>query len=277
MGRELRGRGSPERLARGSNCWETRPSLDTPARQASWETRPPLDTPGPMSEQGCANAVELPQRTKEPVRSKESDFKISICDEAEGAVAEYSVTEFVDKVTDTLFGLGQIRAANDAPLQAADIIAELDKDAHVIALGDPSQALLKALDTPRASFWSSIIQDAPIDGMDKPLGFIQRCIALAGACVGLMHGNIPMAHACFKAFIHDEIHEFAVRAVESYIGHSTDSNPGTSVTYNHASHRPIHAPRRNRLAPDLAPAAVRRRRQIQEELQRRMRPLQNPE
>ena len=159
-----------------------------------------------------------------PAEPSYVDIKVRIHDETTGAIAEYTTNELDQKILNTLWDLWKTSDENGF-LGAEKIIEALDKNVHVVGLGDPSNALLSFAEVPGASFWSSIIQAAPIDFVDKPLGSIERWVEIAGMIVGVMSGHMPMAYACFKALIHSEVHRMSATAIEHLIAGDHSANP----------------------------------------------------
>jgi len=151
-----------------------------------------------------------------PSKSVLPNFKVAIYDEAKGAIAEYTIDELDDKILNTLWNLSPSPGGNGF-IRTEDIIKALDRDVHIVALYDPSKALLSGVGIPGASFWSSIIQDAPIGVIDKPLEAIELWAEIAGIIFGVLSGHLAMAFACFKALLHDEVHRLSVEAIEHLI------------------------------------------------------------
>lgn len=174
-----------------------------------------------------------------PSKADWVDIRVQIRDETTGAIAEYTTDELEDKFLNTLWDFWSTSDEN-CPTDIGNLIDALDKNIHVIALFDPSKALLSQLDVPGAGLWSAIIQQAPIDGIDKPLGFIKRLVEIGGIVAGLAHGNLPMAVGCFKELIRSEVHHLLVEGINHVL---TGDYPGTSqrsespAESNHASHR----------------------------------------
>jgi hypothetical protein len=260
--------------------------IDGPSRREP--VRPTLsDIDGPSRREPMRpSSIELPSRSGEespakaceqPRESDLSEFKVFIKDEAEGAIAEYTADTFGDKIQDALWGLGKNSAENGGPLEAGEIVSELDRNLHIVALGDPSDAALSYFDIPGASVWSLIIQDAPIDGIDKPLELIERCIEIAGVLVGFATGHMALTYACFKTLVHDEIHDLSVAVVKYLMSdgnhRSIDlpsmGNPAIANT-NRVILNPSCGLESNRLLAENA-ATARRRRQAEEEQLWRMR------
>ena len=152
------------------------------------------------------------------------DVKVRVGDEAKGAIAEYTVEELDDKILNTLWDLWTTPDGNSF-LGAERIIEALDRNVHVVGLRDPSKALLSSADVPDVNIWSSIIQEAPIDSIDKPLGSIERWVEIGGMIAAFASGNMPMAYVCFKAFMHSEVHRMSVEAIEHLIAHDHSASP----------------------------------------------------
>jgi hypothetical protein len=288
VGDELEGGGSLERRWDYSTESSTQPSagsslsdvktLDSsPAARLAGDVKTldssPAARPARASRElpGAGSAARPIQRSSD---SGPSDRKVRIRDEATGDIAEYTVDKFEDKILDTVFGLGKASAGNDRFLEAEEVLSELDTNVHIVGLRDPSGAVLSYFDVPDASFWSSVIQDAPIDTIDGLLQSIERGLAIAGMIAGCATGHAYLAYACFKELVRSEVHDLSVSAVEHLI---SGAHSGSSPTGNHATANPHPATRyfeENRLAIETDAREDRRRRQAAEERLRetRLRP-----
>jgi hypothetical protein len=265
MNVELGGGGSSERPWRSVRKPGDRsgfePSLiDKPADQSGFSSYKPslIDKPGEASRSGISERLR---------GSGPADLTVLIQGETEGAVAEYTANAFEDKILNALWNVGETSADNDGFLKAEDIISALDTNVHVVALRDPSEVALSHAGVPDGSFWSSIIQEAPIGIIDKPLEFIEHCAEIAGMLAGCATGHAALAYACFKKLVHDEIHDLSVAAIEHVMGGDRSHNPGSpSENYLVPSFDPpAHPFNESRLA---AETAARARRMWQAEVER---------
>lgn len=159
-----------------------------------------------------------------PAKISWEDVKVRVGDEAKGTIAEYTVKELDDKILNTLWDLWTT-PNGDTFLGAERIIEALDRNVHVVGLRDPSKALLSSADVPDVNIWSSIIQEAPIDAIDKPLGSIERWVEIGGMIAAFASGNMPMAYACFKALMHSEVHRMSVESIEHLIARDHSASP----------------------------------------------------
>jgi hypothetical protein len=154
------------------------------------------------------------------------DFKVLIRDEAQGTIAECTTNELEDRIWNTLWDLWKTPDQNK-PLRTANIIEALDKNVHIAGLKDPSGALLSMAGVPGASFWSSIVQQAPIYAVDNPLGSIKRLVLIGGIIVGFATGHLGMAYSCLKALLHSEAHRLSVAAIKHLLpGNQCNSTRG---------------------------------------------------
>jgi hypothetical protein len=219
-----------ERGDGGSQEHWSAPAWETPER--SFKVRRHLGSPEFRRGRRVESVTGVPgdeSLTKVGERSGEPgvpDFKVLIGDEARGAIAEYTADQLDSKIFDTLFNLWETSGESN-PVRIADAVEALDRNVHIIALKDPSDVLLTSIGVPGASFWGSIIQEAPIGIIDKPLGSIERLVEFGGIIFGVMHGNLAMAFTCFKALVHDEVHRLSAAAIESLMnGDHSDSRQG---------------------------------------------------
>lgn len=168
---------------------------------------------GPLTWSGYQPPAEVSNGSSE---SALPGLKVQVRDETTGAIAGYTIDQLDNKILNSLWKLLKTSDGNGF-IGAEQIVESLDKDVRIVGLHDPSEALLSFAGVPSAGFWSSIIQEAPIAAIDKPLGSIQRLLELAGIVIGTLSGNPALAYACFKAMLHDEVHRMSVAVIEHLI------------------------------------------------------------
>jgi hypothetical protein len=169
-------------------------SLSGPGREPSM--------PAP-SESAPSALIRLAQKVKE---------------EGLDAVAETAADQIETVALDEAFSAWQ--ASGEAPLgKSLQILSLADGVVHEEEIGEPVKLLLSTLDTPGSSLLSSIIENAPIDVIDRGVNAFRLVIELAGMAICLASGNPILGCACFKAFIHDEIHRTLVDGVKELINH----------------------------------------------------------
>ena len=167
-----------------------------------------------------------------------AEIKIQVRDEATGAVAEYTANQLDEKILNTLWDLWKTSEKNGF-LSTGQVIEALDRNVHIVGLGDPSKTLLSSAHVSGANFWSSVIQEAPIDIIDKPLGSMKRGVYIGGVMIGVATGHMTMAYACFKALLHDEVRRMSAAAIKQLLAgdHSAGSHGNESLpTGNQAAH-----------------------------------------
>jgi hypothetical protein len=191
------------------------------------------DSPTP----GLSGGAPLFGVGEQPSESGVSDFRARFRNEVDGTIDEYTADQLDSKIFDTLFDLWKT-SDERGPVRADNIIGALDSNIHIIGLKDPSGVLLASISVPGASFWSSIVQEAPINIVDKPLGLIRRCVEVGGIIVGVATGHSVMAWACFKALLRNEVHRMSAKAVDHLMtsGHSRRTEGNEPLSENHIVH-----------------------------------------
>ena len=213
MPNELGGVGSPEGRRQPSvNIGRTVARRQTGGFLRTGETVARRQTGGFLrtGETVARRQTEVSERSS---KSDVPDLKVRIWDETKGAISEYTANELDDKIFNTLWDLWKTPDEN-GPFQAANIIEALDKNVHIVGLKDPSRALLSAVGIPDASFWSSIIQEAPVDAIDEPLGCMKRLVLIGGIIAGFASGHLGMAYVCLKELLRSEAHRLSAAAIE---------------------------------------------------------------
>jgi hypothetical protein len=248
VGVEQGGRGSPERLSPALyGAIRRRRSVvrSTPdpsgEELASFPESPTPDLPyeelASFSQRpvpGLSAKVLLFGVGEQPSESGVPDVGLRIRNEVNGTIAEYAADQLDSKIFDTLFDLWKT-AGESGPVRADNIIEALESNIHIIALKDPSEVLLASIGIPGASCWSSIIQEAPISIVDKPLSLIQRCVEVGGIIVGVAAGHSAMAWACLKALLRNEVHRMSAKVVDHLVasGHSSSPEGNEPLSENH--------------------------------------------
>ncbi len=251
MGVERGGGGSPERQSRAlSEAIRRRRSVvsstpdpsggalvsfsDSPAPVLSGRALVSFsDSPAPHLSGGAL----LFGVDEQPGESGVSDFRVRVRNEVDGTIDEYTADQLDSKIFDTLFDLWRT-SDESGPVQADNIIEALDGNIHAIALKNPSGVLLASIGVPEASCWSSIVRDAPINIVDKPLGLIRRCVEIGGIIAGVATGHSAMAWACLKALLRNEVHRMSAKVVDHLMtgGHSGSPEGDEPRSENHVVH-----------------------------------------
>ena len=101
--------------------------------------------------------------------------------------------------------------------QNAEDVSKLRDSLHKVLLGDPTEKAFSSLHLPGSDQAGFFAEQISIDPADQILGQAKRGIEIVGMAVGVLSGNPLMACACFKAWIHDEVHHMIVAGVKSAI------------------------------------------------------------
>ncbi len=234
MGVEQGGQGSPERR---SAAWQK--GVEASLRSSSDASLRRDQREGFHSRFGVESLIGVGERSSE---IDLPELTVRVGDEATGDIAEYTTNQLDTKIFNTLWDLWKTSDENGF-LAAEKVIEALDTNVHVAGLYDPSKALLTSIGVPGASFWSSIIQQAPIGTIDKPSVLVERLVLIGGTMAGFASGHLGMAYSCLKALLHSEAHSMSATVIEHLIAGDHSASP-------HGNESP---PNRNPTAYNAAP------------------------
>lgn len=181
------------------------------SRRTRFRPRPEVSQGRPGSEPSLPTSSESasPALTRLAQKVKEEGLD---------AVAETAANQIERDALDEALSAWQ--AFGEAPLgKSLQVLTLADDAVHEEGIGEPVKLLLSTLDTPDSSLLSSIIENAPIDVIDRGVNTFRLIIELAGMAICLASGNPILGCACFKAFAHDGIHRMLVDGVKELINH----------------------------------------------------------
>jgi hypothetical protein len=189
------------------------------------------------SSAGRANETSSPSDREKHFDTDLSRLRDQVRDKGTDAISEYLAVRIEASALDEAFQ--GWRVSDQAGLgQDLESLDGFDKDIHE-AVGESFKSLMYVLEIPDSDpvdLAGSIIKLVPIGFIDKTIGSIRLMIEVGGIAFSIMSGNPLLACACFKALVHDQVHDVLVSSIkgvlESCIGTSHAGNPEISDAIN---------------------------------------------